>query len=387
MSAPLFSSTLGMDAIQARVFDVIVVGAGPAGSSAAYHLAQKGVDVLLVDRFAFPRDKRCGDAVMSPSLVELALMGLDDEMSKRFALMQRIGIWQGRQAGSYHPFDGGGGYVAPRVEFDAMLCEHALRQGADWLDRVTVREVLFDEKQGEKRLLHGDREGAPVTLQARLVIAADGSGSRLARSLRTFTQRQPEPEASALTAPQDDRARFTAMRGYFRGIEGLDDALEFYFRAEAGTFYYWIFPCGQGIANVGVIASMAQLRAAGTDLQQALTAFLQVPELEGRATRAHLVGRMGAAPIASGLRGTALYGERMLCAGDAAALVNPGSAEGISGALWSGRVAAETASDALARNDFSPASLSRYGTLLRARYQALYDRLLMHVDDLMPPPQ
>ena len=377
------TSPVSLDIAQAHVYDVIVVGAGPAGSSAAYHLASRGVDVLLVDRFAFPRDKRCGDAVMSPALDELDLMGLRGEMGMQFELIERIGMWQKDLPGSYQPVEGLMGYVAPRVAFDAMLCEHALRRGATWLDRVTVQEVSLDEQRAR---LHGryasdgesGSEGEPVALQARLVIAADGSGSRLARALRASIEMRPGDTTieNALTAPPDDHARFTAMRGYFSGIEGLSDALEFYFRAEAGTVYYWIFPCGQGLANAGVIASMAQLRAARTDLEGALTAFLQSPELEGRALRSRLEGQLGAAPIAAGLRGTALYGERMLCVGDAAALVNPVSAEGISGALWSGRVAAETAAEALARNDCSMAALSPYGAAVREKYQLLYDAVL-----------
>lgn len=166
------------------------------------------------------------------------------------------------------------------------------------------------------------------------------------------------------------------MRGYYSGIDGLGDALEFYFRGEAGTFYYWIFPAGQGLANVGVIASMEQLRTGKPDLARALAAFLSAPELEGRAARARLDGVMGAAPIAAGLRGTALFGERVLCVGDAAALVDPRSAEGISGALWSGRVAAETAISALKSDDFTLTALGSYGDAVRARYQAVYDRVV-----------
>lgn len=373
---PLYASPIGLEVAQAHIYDVIVVGAGPAGSSAAYHLASRGVDVLLVDRFAFPRDKRCGDAVMSPSLEEMELMGLREETMERFEKIERIGMWLKDLPGSYQPVEGLRGYVAPRVEFDAMLCEHALRHGAAWLDRLSVQEVAVEES---KARLHGSHMGQPVSLQARLVVAADGSGSRLARNLRASIDQQTDPTAiaaDALTAPQDDRTRFTAMRGYYSGIEELTDALEFYFRAEAGTVYYWIFPCGQGLANVGVIASMAQLRATRTELEGALAAFMQSPELEGRALRARLKGRLGAAPIAAGLRGTVLYGERMLCVGDAAALVNPISAEGISGALWSGRVAAETTADALARGDCSMEALSPYGEAVREKYQVMYDMLL-----------
>ena len=356
---------------RSQVYDVIVVGAGPAGSAAAYHLAEGGADVLLVDRCALPRDKRCGDAIMPPALAELTLMDLSDEVHKRFAPVERIGVWMAGMPGRYHSIGGVGGYVARRADFDALLCEQALRRGATWLDRVTVQEVRAS--RDDYALVRGARGQQPVELRAHLVIAADGSGSRLARRLRNELEGVAGLAGDPLTAPKDDRARFTAMRGYYQGIEGMTDALEFYFRAEAGTFYYWIFPVSPAVANVGVIASMEQLRAWKTDLAFSLAAFLRVPELEGRAARAQLVGQVAAAPIDAGLRGTALFGERLLIVGDAAALVDPSSAEGISGALWSGRVAAGTAIAALTRNDYSLDSLSSYGLAVRARYQARYE--------------
>lgn len=90
MSLSLFPS-VDLNGAQAHVYDVLVAGAGPAGSSAAYHLAGSGADVLLVDRYSFPRDKRCGDAVMPPELAELTLMGLADEVQRR--------LWQWNESG------------------------------------------------------------------------------------------------------------------------------------------------------------------------------------------------------------------------------------------------------------------------------------------------
>ncbi len=375
MSTSQFPSSVGPDSAQKQLYDAIVVGAGPAGSSAAYHLSKNGAQVLLVDRYSFPRDKRCGDAVMPPALEELSLMGLTDEVQQRFVAAERIGMSLHDMPLSYHHVgeEGVKSYVAPRKVFDALLCEHAIHHGATWLDQVTVQETLLSK---EYAVVHGVYGNQPLELRARLVIAADGSGSRLARKLRDTTVEQSYLEINPLTAPQDDRARSTALRGYFSGIVGISDTLEFYFRNETGTTYYWIFPVGQGLANVEVIASMAQLRASKTDLTNALTTFLQMPELAERTAHAQLVGQLGAAPIAAGLRGTALFGERMLCVGDAAALVEPRSAEGISGALWSGRMAAETAISALKQNDFSLLAFRDYGTLVRSRYQASYDAFL-----------
>ena len=377
---PFYTTPIDCASAQAHLYDALVVGAGPAGSSATYHLASNGVDVLLVDRASFPRTKACGDAIMPPALAELERMGVVAEVRHRFTSANAIGMWvQGTQVNVHSVGEAGEGEnacVAPRADFDALLCDHALRQGAAWQDRMTVYEVSVDTAVVRVR---GSHERHAVELQARIVIAADGSGSRIARRVRENVQEQVmegEPAlADALTPPQDDRARLTAMRGYVAGITGLSDTLEFYFR-EDGTAYYWVFPVGGGVANVGVLANMAQLRSRKPDLKRSLTTFLHAPELEGRAVHSHVVGSLSAAPIHAGLRGTALFADRLLCIGDAAALVDPQSAEGISAALWSGRIAAETAISALKENDVSRQLLSRYGSAVSARYLARYDALL-----------
>ena len=372
-----FTTSIELSFAEKHLYDVIVVGAGPAGSAAAYHLARQGADVLLVDRYAFPRDKCCGDAVMPPALEELALMGVVDVVQHRYASAKNIAVWLYGLPPTHTPVDASAnfnrGYSAPRADFDALLCNNALQQGASWLDNLVIHE-MSESEDTEYTIVRGVRGERPVRLRCRLVIAADGSGSRLARQLR---QRCIERgDTTPLTAPEDGRTRFTAMRGYYTQIENLQDTLDFYFRADAGIHYYWIFPLHDGMANVGVIASLQQLHTEHPDLAQSLETFLRVGD--ARASHAALQGKLRAAPIASGLRGTALYGDHILCVGDAAALVHPISAEGISEALTSGRLAAETSLVALKHKDFSQETLRLYGDALRSLYQELYDTLLLN---------
>jgi len=376
----VFQSTADPVTVGEHCYDVLVVGAGPAGSSAAYHLASQGADVLLVDRFAFPRDKRCGDGIVTAALEELALMGLAGEVQARYSVSSRValclyGMKNITECDASEHFTVN--YVAPRISFDALLCEHALRAGALWLDRVNVHDV--EGIQPDRAIVHSVYNGSPLRIQAQVVIAADGSGSRLARQLRKSLIE--EGVTAPLTGPEVRMSRFTAMRGYYRNIEqlkGAEDAMEFYMHSEPGTYYFWIFPMNDGLANVGVLAHMDQLREHHPDLAQTIDNFLQSASVDGRAANASLQGQLGAAPIWSGMRGSALYGEHILCVGDAAALVHPLTAEGISGALASGRLAAETALKALEQHDFSLHALSPYGEALRARYEILYDTLLQN---------
>lgn len=378
-----FTTTVDLSFAQKHDYDVVVVGAGPAGSAAAYHLAKQGADVLLVDRYAFPRDKCCGDAVMPPAMEELLLMGLADEVRQRYATAKRIGVWLYGLAPNYSPVDAsehfGDGYIAPRASFDALLCNHALQQGVSWLDGVVI-QTIEESEATDFVVVQGVRGEQSIRLRCHIVIAADGSGSRLARQLRQ--KLLEEGDVQPLSAPEDARMRFTAMRGYYTGVEDIRDVLEFYFRADAGIHYYWIFPLHDGTANIGIIASQQQLRTDHPDLARCLEKFVQTGD--ERSSKASLVGTLRAAPIAAGLRGVALYGNHILCVGDAAALVHPVSAEGISEALTSGRLAAETSLVALACNDYSKQELRPYGEAIRGRYEALYDSLLAGAGSTSP---
>src|SRR5712692_9691967 len=172
-----FQSTVDPANATHHRYDVLVVGAGPAGSSAAYHLARRGADVLLVDRFAFPRDKRCGDGIVTAALEELALMGIADEVQARYSVSSHVtlrlyGMKTITECTASEHFTAG--YVAPRIRFDALLCEHALRAGASWLDHVTIHEL--EGVQSDGAIVRGVYKGSPLRIQAYIVIAADGSG-------------------------------------------------------------------------------------------------------------------------------------------------------------------------------------------------------------------
>jgi len=357
-----------------RIFDVLVVGAGPAGSASAYYLARQGRAVCLVDRSDFPRDKRCGDAIMPPALDELQHLGIAERMHQRFSAVHLVQTAQSGLLFPAVPIERDApvkALVAPRKHFDDLLRLHAMEAGAEWLSGITVHALETDHPD-YARVVGVDRLHQSVQLRARIVIAADGAGSRLARQLRQRVADGPGKEA--LTKPDSDETRFTALRGYYQGMSGGRDTLEFFFGEGEGTHYFWIFPVDDEVVNVGVIAYHDQLRRTPTDLKTVLELFLSRPHIADRARGKTLIGNVGAAPILVGMRGTALYGDHLLIVGDAAALVDPASAEGISGALTSGRLAAETALRALARGGVTHKAFREYGDALRQRYEPLYEQ-------------
>ena len=355
------------------IYDVLIIGAGPAGSSAAFYLAASHkMRVLLVDRYAFPRQKACGDAIMPPALDELARLGLVEEVQQRFHPVNHIGIWVDEKRVPFdEPIRGSErfqrGYVAPRAEFDALLWQHALAAGASWMDQVTIHRLRW---QADSIAAIGLHNGAEISLTARLLIIANGSGSSLALQLRQELKSQGYVDA--LTQETDTRVRFVATRGYYTVIEHLEDVLEFYFPQSYGIPYCWVFPMRSGMANVGTIIR-AHL-SPKEKLEGTLQSFLQSKVMRDRIHMTQV--RLKTAPVWAGLRGTALYGERVLVVGDAAALVDLNSAEGISGALYSGRLAAETA---LADQNYSLEALSGYGKAIRERYGRLYEEQLSRI--------
>ncbi len=378
--------------LQAEAYDALVVGAGPAGSSAAYHLAKAGARVLLVDRYEFPRDKACGDGIVPQSVAELELLGIPAaELARHFQRVERIdSFWSGErvlpspltaQKGSggeetqpLPPY----GFVAPRLAFDDLIRRRALSAGAAFYGGFHAQTL--DWTDGERVGVAGqNQQGEALQLHARFVVAADGSSSRLARLLRQELERRGL-EAGGQSLATDDACRATAMRAYLptRGRE-KPTGLQFYFERDDPTMlYFWIFPLKDDQLNVGVIAIHEHLRAdqqhgIRSDLSGRLSAFLARYGYDSAMAQS-----VRAAPIAMGLRGGCLSGPRVVCVGDAACLVSPLSAEGISEALASGRIAAKAIIKALEANiaDDSSALSAHYEDEIFAVYLPLFNEQL-----------
>jgi geranylgeranyl reductase family protein len=309
--------------MRATRYDAVVVGAGPAGSTAAIVLARGGARVALVDKASFPRDKACGDLVGPRGLALLDDLGLAVPGGRRVAEMLVVGP-SGRRvvlparAGRTYP---GHGLAIPRKRFDAWLRDAALDAGAE---PVTGR--VGAGRYDDTGQLVGVTLDDGRTLDGDVVIGADGATSAVAA-------------AAGLVDPLAIMWGF-AQRGYVDEHVDLP-VIALWDEAPRRGFpgYGWLFP-GYDAANVGLGIGVASRRA---DASRAVTRFDHFC--------AHLTGlgllsaavpdrRLGGW-LKMGVVGTIPAHQRTLLVGDAAGLVNPLQGEGIAPALASGRAAAE----------------------------------------------
>lgn len=349
-------------------YEVIVVGAGPAGSTAAAALARRGRDVLLLDRADFPRDKPCGDGIPPGTVGILNELGLTAALREaHFAPVQAIRLVSGRGRDfslELTPKRNGTEFIiAPRIQFDELLRRHAIESGARF-EKAHVRAPLLDG--GRIAGVVAQTNGNSQEIAARLVIGADGATSVLARSL-AHNRKPPETE------------RGVAIRAYLDGVATRPCTVEFHFSSGLAPGYGWIFPLGERRANVGVIMRTDRFKRRGASLEELLDQFLDSPDVRRRL-------EPGARPVdiaswqlpyatpASSARAF----DGALLVGDAGHFVDSFTGEGIHHAVASAAIAAEVADEALAHPDRAAAILATFddrcdqtiGRLIRRSYRA-----------------
>lgn len=345
--------------------DVIVVGAGPGGSSAAYHLARQGCRALLVERQAFPRDKSCGDGLTRAAMRELARMEVSaDDLRGRPALGVRVSMrGRGERIFEYPPElePPSHGLVVPRVVLDHVLCERAVQAGAELRERTTARSLVIED--GIVRGVVVERDGRREELRAAAVVAADGAASRLARQ-------------AGLVQVSDDHMGF-GIRAYVERIVGLEDRLEIVMPLLDPTDRYllpsygWVFPIGPESANVGV--GLFE-RAHGSNVRELLGRFLSaLREVDPRFAEAVVRGRPRAAPMRFDFAPERSFAPGLVLVGDAAGMISPFTGEGISFAVESGRTAAEVIQRRLAAEPGAVTDTSEYATRIGEKHTGYFE--------------
>jgi geranylgeranyl reductase family protein len=354
--------------------DVIVVGAGPAGSTTAFYLARSGLDVLLLEKARFPREKVCGDGLTPRAVKALVAMGVPTD--ERDGWIQNRGLriigggarlelpWP--ELTSYPGY----GLVRSRLGFDETLARSAQKAGARLIEGMTVTGPVLDDQAGRmtgviaRETAAGAEDGAQRSYRARVVIAADGNSSRLsvAMGLRK----------------REDRPLGVAVRTYYTSPRHDDDYLESWLELwDDGRLlpgYGWIFGAGDGTSNVGLGLLNTSAAFQHTDYRGLLKRWLAGMPAEWGLCEENRTEPIRGAALPMGFNRTPHYTRGLLLAGDAGGMVNPFNGEGIAYAMESGEIAARVVTQALSRPSWTDAErvLGTYPQALKDAYGGYY---------------
>jgi len=310
--------------------DVLVVGAGPAGSSAAAWAARNGQQVTVIDKEKFPRDKPCGDGLTPRAIKELTSLGLADWLStkpKNIGL-RAAGFGQELLLPWKSPSLPEWGSAVPRVELDNRILQVAKDSGATVHDGVAAEDVEI-ENGGISKVITKSAEEV-VEYKVKNVIIADGVRSQLGRKLNRTWHR--------------DTAYGVAARAYIKSERHDDPWISSHLELRGSeneilSGYGWIFPQGNGEVNIGVGTLATQKRPADINLRALISQYTEEQRETWKLSGELRLPWSAMLPMGGAVSGVA--GRNYMFIGDAAGCVNPLNGEGIDYGLETGRLAAD----------------------------------------------
>ena len=330
------------------MYDIAIIGAGPAGSIAASILAHAHLNVIFFDRAEFPRDKPCGDLVAPEAVDILREVGAGDLFDQHdFFPIYKARIVSSRKQAVELPFERAG-YISPRTAFDELLRQNAIASGATFCRLDITAPLLKDGRVIGIRGRSMDGKSTTSELLAHITIVANGSSSSLGRALGLDKQER--------------RHTGVAMRAYLEMTE-LDHVIEGYLLSEFVPGYAWIFPVSKQLANVGIGTRADVLKKKQLSLAQGLHHFLASPHIRSRIPDSNTLYepktwmlRYGSQPMPRVYPGAILIG-------DAGSFINPLTGDGIFPAMLTARLAAQVALSSLVSDTVNDVLLTKFERL------------------------
>jgi geranylgeranyl reductase family protein len=330
-----------------RFFDVIIIGAGPAGLTCALSLAQSELQIGLIDAASFPRDKICGDAIPGRAISVLRSISSSaaqeveriSEMNK----IKRTGVFINHSAEFEIRWENDA-FTCPRYYFDEVLMDQ-VRQKTDTTIIEGVK-IDFIERKGNKVLVGCEK--SQQFWEASLIIGGDGTHSIVSKKL---------------TANKLNREDYVAaVRGYFDNVEGMTlNKMEVYLNKKFLPGYFWVFPLSEGKVNAGFGMLSSRISEKKINLNKAFFEFIQSsPVLTKKFKESRLIGKIQGAGLPLGSSRVEISGDNFMTIGDAAALIDPITGDGIGNAMLSGKLAAEQAITCFEMDNFSDQFLKQY---------------------------
>ena len=338
------------------MYDAIIVGAGPAGSSAAIYCNKLGLNTLLLDKSIFPRDKICGDALSGKSVKILEELDLLQDLDKLDgAIVNRIIFGNPNHSEcelhlnkSLNKRHISHGFVIPRKIFDNYLFKKAsdvsnVVSGFKVEDLIYVKSLVVGVKGKSNKGIHKKYFG-------NIVLGADGPYSIVSRRTGLYNS--------------DMNYTAVGLRCYYENVEDLTDQIELHYVNETIPGYFWIFPAGNKKANIGVGLLKSRAKKKKYDLQQIMKQVINSKNFKHRFKNSNALEKPKGWNLPFGNTKRENHGNGFLLLGDAAGLVDPFTEEGIGNAMESGKIAADIVLKAKKINNFSNQILSEYDKVL-----------------------
>ncbi|MBQ4595791.1 MAG: NAD(P)/FAD-dependent oxidoreductase [Firmicutes bacterium] len=366
--------------------DVIIAGAGPAGAICAAYLARAGVDVLLIDKELFPRDKACGDMLREGIVRHIEKLEAVDVLDEKSTCIRKIKLVGSAGSEAAVPFEC---YALPRFELDKLLVDTAKSWGAEVRQGCRLVDVI--RENGKVCGVIVREKGAEYEIRSRFVIGADGVDSQLVKCLAGV----PDETAGGI-GEEDPDGIWLGVRGYFKGIR-LDRSLTkdqydaggvFGFDGKNGHAYFWALPVGRdgvkrGLCNVGMLVK-GRDAFSSKELLERLDAWMGSEKIKAMFDDAEQIGEWSFGRMADKTQARKCAGEGWILIGDAAAPAEPLFGDGLSAAADTAKAAADAVEAALKSGDFSAEAVTASYKAALAKLQPAKsedeikeDRLLM----------
>jgi geranylgeranyl reductase family protein len=350
--------------------NVLIAGAGPAGTSMSLFLSRKKIPHLIIDKAIFPRDKICGDALSGkvmdvlkkldgniPAEIDSSKENFTGSYGVKFAAPNGkfidIPFKKDLSALAQPP-----GFISKRVDFDHYLFRKIDRNYATVMENCAVKD-LIKKNTGVECLL--EQEGKTIRVFTKMIVGAEGDRSVVAKKFSSIQK--------------DDSHYCAGLRAYYKGVTGFHEMhfIELHFLKELLPGYLWIFPLPNGEANVGVGMLSKEVGRRKINLKKVmLEAIANNPTIKNRFANAHLDGDIKGWGLPLGSKKRKISGDNFLLLGDAASLIDPFTGEGIGNAMVSGMIAAHHVSQSLEANQFDEKFHSKYDEEI---YKSLWDEL------------
>jgi menaquinone-9 beta-reductase len=327
----------------------------------------RGFNVLLLDKFTFPRDKTCGDALTPRALRIRDDMGLLDDLLHVGHRITDVAFFAPKGYTVAAPVPRKESktdfiLIVPRLILDNIILERAVASGVQFISPVRVTDIV---QEPQSVVLKGEHRNKTMEFKARMVIGAVGANFKLLLRIGLL-KKSPQVILTART--------------YYEGMTNMIDAAQCRFDGVPLPGYGWVFPLSKSSANIGIglFHTALSSRRMPRTARSAFDAFIQTSPLQSMLSSAHQVGPVKGYPLRMDFARSPTFAKRLLLVGEAAGLVNPVTGEGIDYALESGKIAAEHLADMFSADNLSLKNLARYDQVLRERYQRLFilcDRL------------